>query len=95
MRRKKEGTPLGITCWVIALGVARYAQRLLQIGIAIDVDMANALGMTQHGYVQRLLLNVAHQFRGATWYNQINVILHGQQIADLLASRNLPKGKWN
>jgi len=77
---------------IVALRIARNAQGLLQIRIPVDIDVADALGVAQDGDVQRLLLDAAHQLGGAPRDDQVDVVLHGQQVADLLARGNLEWG---
>lgn len=59
------------------------------VGLAVDVHVAHALGVTQHRNVFALLLDGADELAGAAGDHQVDVLVHGQQVADLLASGNL------
>ncbi len=61
----------------------------VQVGLAVDVDVADALGVTEHGDVAALLLDGAHQIAGTARDHQIDVLVHGQQVADLVSRRYL------
>ena len=59
---------------VVALGVGDDLERLLGVGAAVDVDVADALGVAQHGDHLALLLDRAHQVRGAARDDQVDVL---------------------
>ena len=60
-----------------------------KIRLLVDVDVANALGVTQDRDVAALLLDASNQLAGSARDHQVNVLIHREQVADLLSSRHL------
>lgn len=81
-----------LTSRIVTLGVANNLQCRRQVSVLVHVHMANTLRMAQHRNVQRLLLDAAHQLGRSTRNDQVNVFVHGQQIADLLAGGHQRNG---
>lgn len=77
-----------LTCWVVALGVPDDFQGLEEVGLFVDVDVANAFSVTEDRNVLRLLLDAAHELGGAARDDEVDVLVHRQQIADFLAGGN-------
>ncbi len=66
-----------------------YFQGSNWIGFAVNVNVANAFGVTQHRNVAALLLDRAHQLARSSRNHQVNVLVHRQQVADFFSSRHL------
>lgn len=64
-------------------------ERLAEVGVLVDVDVTDALGVAQHGDVLTTFLDAAHQLAGPAGDDQVDVALHGQQVADLVPRRHL------
>jgi hypothetical protein len=74
---------------IVALGVSDNFQRFIQVSVFVDVDVTDAFSVTHHWDVLTLRLNVADQVAGAARNDQIDVLLHGQQVAYLFAGGHL------
>lgn len=63
---------------IIALGVPDDFEGLTQIGLFIDVNVTDALGVTEYRYMLRLFLDGTNEFGATARYNEIDVLLHRQ-----------------
>ena len=69
-------------------GVDRHLQRLFRIGMAIDVDMADAIKVFDNRH-PGIAADALDQTLAAPWHNHINVVRHGDQLSDRSAVRCL------
>ena len=60
--------------------------------ILIDVDVTDSLAVAQDWDVLAVQLDLLHQLLGAPWDHQVNVLMHVQQVRDVLASTDLKQG---
>ena len=59
---------------VVALGVGDDLEGLVSVGGLVDVDVADALGVAEHGDHLTLLLDGAHQVGRAAGNDQVDVL---------------------
>ena len=59
---------------IVALGVGDDLKRLVGVGALVDVHVADALGVAEHGDHLTLLLDGAHQVRRAAGDDQVDVL---------------------
>ena len=60
--------------------------------ILIDVDVTDSLAVAQDRDVLAVQLDLLHQLLGAPWDHQVNVLMHVQQVRDVLAPTDLKQG---
>ena len=68
------------------------AQSHLWVNVLVDVDVADSLTVAQDGDVKAVGLDLLHQLLGAPRDHQVNVLMHVQQVSDVLTTTDLKQG---
>src|SRR5262249_52184659 len=70
-------------CRVLHLGVITHRHSPREIGVLVNIGVAQTFRVPQHGHT-RVFLNVAHKRIAATWDKQVDVLIECQQGVDIL-----------
>ena len=70
---------------ILHLRVIAHGHSPCEIGVLVDIGVAQTFGMPQHGHT-RVFLDVAHKRIAATWDEQVDILIKCQQGVDILAS---------
>ena len=69
---------------ILRFGVHSDSRGLIDVREFIDVNVADAVGMSQHWNL-RALLDHSHHFIGPAGNHEIDQIIHFEQVCDLFA----------
>mmetsp|Transcript_10246 Transcript_10246/g.28995 ORF Transcript_10246/g.28995 Transcript_10246/m.28995 type:complete len:278 (-) Transcript_10246:272-1105(-) len=68
---------------VVHLAVHHDLQNLAQVRLLVHVNVADTVGVPEHGYF-RVALNVRHELVRAPWDHQVDQVVHAQEVLDLV-----------
>jgi len=68
---------------VLTLRIDGDVDRHVQVRLAIDVDVADPVGVTQDGDI-RIVHDIAHELVGAAWDDQVEVLVEREHLRDVL-----------